>query len=216
MATLLHIDTSLNGDTSYSRRVGAAFRQAWESQHPEGKVIYRDLSANPLPHITAPAYYAGFSDVASHTPEEKAAFALRAQLLAEAEEADAIVIGAPLYNYTITSNLKAWIDHIVAVGRTVMADKPSLAGKTVTVITSRGGSYGPGTPQEGNEYLQNYLQYVLGESLGLEVHFIVPELTMAPTNPAMASLLGLHEASLAQAFEEAESKGKSIAARVSA
>ncbi|MFD9646415.1 NAD(P)H-dependent oxidoreductase, partial [Streptomyces sp. NPDC059082] len=59
MATLLHIDTSFNGDDSHSRAVTAAYRKAWEAEHPEGTVIYRDLVADPVPHLEAAAYYAG-------------------------------------------------------------------------------------------------------------------------------------------------------------
>lgn len=216
MATLLHIDSSLNGDASHSRAVTAAFRTAWQDQHPEGTVIYRDLAADPLPHMAAPAYYAAFVDPAERTPEQRADVALREALIEEAEAADAILLGAPLYNYTIASSLKAWLDHIIAVGRTAMTDRPTLAGKHVTVVTSRGGSYAPGTPEEGNDHAQPYLQMVLRDKLGMETDFIVPELTLAPVTPGMEQLVGLFETSREKAFVEAENKAKGLASRLAA
>lgn len=211
MATLLHIDSSLNGDASHSRQVTATFREAWQSEHPEGAVVYRDLAADPLPHLDAPAFYAGFSDPDARTPEERAAFALREELLVEAEQADALLIGAPMYNYSLASGLKSWLDHVIAVGRTTGTEAPTLAGKPVTVVTSRGGSYAPGTPNEGMDHLQPYLEMVLGTILGLRTDFILPELTLAPTTPAMAELIPKYETSHRQARADAEAKGRILA-----
>src|SRR5690349_21612944 len=108
MATLLHIDSSVfpHGASS-SRSVTDAFRRTWEEQHPEGTVIYRDLATDPVPHITADAHLAGFTDPATHTPEQAAAFHARVQLIEELEGADAVLIGAPMYNFAIPSTLKA-------------------------------------------------------------------------------------------------------------
>ncbi|MGW2956928.1 FMN-dependent NADH-azoreductase [Streptomyces sp. NPDC001220] len=216
MATLLHIDSSLMpGAASASRAVTEAFRTAWEEQHPDGTVIYRDLAANPVPHITAASHSAGFVDPATHSPEQAAAFADRVQLIEELERADAILIGAPMYNFTIPSTLKAWLDNVVLFNRT-MGENPSAKGTPVTVVASRGGSYAPGTPREPFEYVQNYLSAVLADGLGLEVDFIVPELTMAPQNPAMAELVPLYEASRDRALQEAADKAKDLAGRLAA
>lgn len=216
MATLLHLDSSLNGDTSHSRQVTAAFRDAWQREHPDGTVVYRDLAADPVPHLTAPAFYAGFSDPSARTPEERDAFALREELLAEAERADALLIGAPMYNFAIASSLKSWLDHVIAGGRTMGTDEPTLAGKPVTVVTSRGGSYAPGTPNEGMDHLQPYLEMVLGKILGLRTDFILPELTLAPTTPAMAELIPKYEVSHRQARADAETKGRTLAKQLAA
>ena len=111
MATLLHIDSSVfPGSASTSRAVTDAFRKAWEEQHPEGTVIYRDLAVNPVPHINADAHTAGFAAPDTHTPEQAAAFAERVRLIEELERADAILIGAPMDNFAIPSTLKAWLD----------------------------------------------------------------------------------------------------------
>ncbi|MFE2063132.1 FMN-dependent NADH-azoreductase [Streptomyces sp. NPDC059467] len=216
MATLLHIDSSLlPGQASASRAVTDAFRKAWQEQHPDGTVIYRDLAAEPVPHITADAHLAGFVDPADHTPGQAAAFADRVKLIEELEQADAVLIGAPMYNFTIPSTLKAWLDNVVLFGRT-MGENPSAKGTPVTVVASRGGSYAPGTPREPFEYVQNYLSAALGDGLGLDVDFIVPELTMAPQNPAMSELVPLYEASRERALQEAAAKGKDLAERLAA
>ncbi|MGX1848997.1 FMN-dependent NADH-azoreductase [Streptomyces sp. NPDC055299] len=216
MATLLLIDSSVFPEGgSASRSVTAAFRKAWEAEHPDGTVIHRDLAADPLPHLDAVAASAGFSDPATHSPEQQAAFALRVELAEELERADAIVIGAPMYNFTIPSTLKAWLDQVILMGRT-SGEQPSAKGTPVTVVASRGGSYAPGTPREPFEYVQNYLEAVLSGGLGLDVDFIVPELTMAPNNPAMAELVPLYETSREKAHEDAQAKAKALAGRLAA
>lgn len=216
MATLLHIDTSLNGDNSHSRAVTAAFRATWEREHPKGTVIYRDLDADPLPHLRADAFYAGFTDPADRTAEERAAFALRDEVIAEAEAADVLLLAAPMYNFSIPSTLKAWLDHVFAMGRTAGAGTRTLAGKRAVIVTSRGGSYREGTPNHGNDYVQDFLRQALGGALGLDVTFIVPELTMAPTVPAMADLVPLYEASRTDSLAAAESHAKELATQLAA
>ncbi|MER5750075.1 NAD(P)H-dependent oxidoreductase [Streptomyces sp. NPDC002088] len=216
MVTLLHIDSSvLPGEASSSRSVAAAFREAWEEQHPEGAVIYRDLAANPVPHITATAWTAGFAAPSERTPEQSAAFAERVKLIEELEQADAVLIGAPMHNFSIPSTLKAWLDNVLLLGRTA-GETPSAQGTPVVVVASRGGSYAPGTPREGYEFVQNYLEAVLKGTLGLDLDFIVPELTMAPRNPAMSELVPLYEASRERAFEDATAKAKELAERLAA
>lgn len=203
MPTMLHIDSSIwPAAASASRDVAATFRKEWEAVHPDGTVIYRDLTANPLPHLDADAYAAG----ADH--------ALRRQLIAELEQADAVLIGAPMYNFTIPSTLKAWLDHVILVGRTAGVEESTVAGTPAVVVASRGGGYGPGTPRESYEFVTTYLEKVLGSGgLGLEVTFIIPELTLAPIVPAMADLIDLSKASKVRAHEDAAAKAKLLAAK---
>ena len=216
MATLLHIDSSVfPGEASSSRSVADAFRKAWQEQHPQGTVIYRDLAASPVPHITADAWSAGYTAPSEHTPEQSAAFAARVQLIEELEQADAVLIGAPMYNYSIPSTLKAWLDNVLLLGRTA-GQTPSAQGTPAVVVASRGGSYAPGTPREDFEFVQNYLEAVLQHTLGLNLDFIVPELTMAPRNPAMSELAPLYEASRERAFQEASAKAKELTKRLAA
>ncbi|MFF4405221.1 FMN-dependent NADH-azoreductase [Streptomyces sp. NPDC001262] len=213
MATLLILDSSALPQGSASRDVTATFRKAWEEQHPEGTVVHRDLAADPLPHITAAGISAQYTDPAERTEEQRAAFALREELAAELEAADAVLIGAPMYNFTIPSSLKAWVDHVLIMGRTA-GENSSVAGKPVTVVASRGGSYAPGTPRDGFDFAATYMEKVLNGALGLEVDIITPELTLARSVPAMADLIDKSDASREQAHEQAAAKAKALAARL--
>ncbi|MFD5465195.1 FMN-dependent NADH-azoreductase [Kitasatospora sp. NPDC127059] len=214
MPTLLHIDSSALTDGSVSREVTAAFREAWQAEHPGGTVIHHDLAADPLPHLEAAGITAGYLPAEARTAEQAAAFALREQLMVELESADAVLIGAPMYNFTIPSTLKAWLDHVILMGRTA-GDQPSAKGTPVTVVASRGGSYGPGAPREPYEFVTTYLEKVLGGGLGLEVDFIVPELTLAASVPQLAEFVPRAVESKAQALEQAARRGKELAARAS-
>lgn len=164
MATLLHIDSSVfPAEASSSRSVTAAFRKTWEEWHPEGSVIYRDLAADPVPHITADAWSAGYATPDQRTPGQSAMFAARVKLIEELEWADVVLIGAPMYNFSIPSTLKAWLDNVLLLGRTA-GETPSALGTPVVVVASRGGSYAPGTPREGYEFVQNYWRPSSGAS----------------------------------------------------
>ncbi|WP_165986215.1 FMN-dependent NADH-azoreductase [Streptomyces sp. YIM 98790] len=215
-ATLLHLDTSLNGANSVSREVAASFRRAWEEQHPEGSVIHRDLCAQPIPHLDGAAYYAALTPHEERSEEQRSILALREELITELESADAVLIGAPLYNYSLPSALKAWLDHVIVMGRTAGAEPTSVAGKPVTVVTSRGGAYGPGTPQEGRDFAVPYLRMVLGAAMGMEPEFIVPELTLARVVPSMAGLIDKADASRADAHARAEARARELAGRLPA
>ncbi|MFH9349287.1 FMN-dependent NADH-azoreductase [Kitasatospora sp. NPDC017646] len=212
MPTLLHIDSSALTDGSVSREVTAAFRAAWEAEHPGGTVIHRDLAADPVPHLDAAGITAGHLPAEARTAEQAAAFALREQLMVELETADAVLIGSPMYNFTIPSTLKAWLDQVILMGRTA-GEAPSAKGTPVTVVAARGGSYGPGAPREPYEFVTTYLEKVLGGGLGLEVDFIVPEFTLAASVPALAEFVPAAVESKAKALELAARRGKELAAR---
>lgn len=204
MATLLHIDSAVFPEGSASRDITSVFVKSWLEQHPEGKVVYRDLAASPLPHLDVAAASAGAGD------------ALRAELADELAAADAVLIGAPMYNFTIASTLKAWLDLVIINGHNAGENSP-VAGTPFTVVASRGGSYAPGTPREDFEFVQNYLEKVLTGMFGVtDLEFIVPELTLAHTVPAMTELIPLAEASRAKAREDAETKAKALASRLAA
>ncbi|GAA2054828.1 NAD(P)H-dependent oxidoreductase [Catenulispora yoronensis] len=212
MATLLHIDASLFPDgASASRAVTTAFSDAWRAAHPEGTVVHRDLAAAPLPHLDATTFTAAVTDPATHTEAQAAAYAARVALVEEAENADVILIAAPMYNFGVASSLKAWLDHIIFPGRTLGEGTQSLAGKRVVVVASRGGSYEPGTPREEMEFVKNYLAAVLAAHLGITPEFITIELTLAPTTPAMADLIPLADASRASALATAAEKARELA-----
>ncbi|MFG2625146.1 FMN-dependent NADH-azoreductase [Streptomyces sp. NPDC048473] len=203
MATLLHLDSAVFPEGSASRDVSATFVQTWREQHPDGQVVYRDLAAAPLPHLDAAAAAAGAEDP------------LRRELADELAAADAVLIGAPMYNFSIPSTLKAWLDQVIIVGHNAGPDSP-VTGTPITVVASRGGSYAAGTPREDAEFVQNYLEKLLTSMFGAEVDFIVPELTLARSQPSMAELIPLADASRAQAFTAATEKAKALAARLAA
>lgn len=216
MATLLRIDASLFPDeASASRSVTSAFTDAWRAAHPEGTVVHRDLAADPVPHLDVLTVSAGFADPSARSEAQAAAHVARLALIEEAENADAIVIGAPMYNFGLASGLKAWLDHVILGGRTLGEGTRSLAGKPVVIVASRGGSYEPGTPREGMEFVKNYLAGVLSEHLGITPEFITIQLTLAPTVPAMADLIPLAEQSRAEALEQADAKARELAAQLS-
>jgi FMN-dependent NADH-azoreductase len=175
---LLRIDSSARRN-SVSRQLTAHFVEAWQQEHPDGTVIERDLAATALPHITDEWVQAIHTNPESLTAEQKSVLQLSDALVNELVQADTIVIGAPMYNFAIPAPLKAWIDQVVRVGKTVLfaASGPQgiLKGKKVYVVTSRGGAFGRGTPTERFDYQEPYLRHILG-FIGLtDVTFIHAE-----------------------------------------
>jgi FMN-dependent NADH-azoreductase len=175
---LLRIDSSARGN-SVSRQLTGRFVEAWQQEHPQGTVIERDLTTTALPHITDEWVQAIHSDPASLTAGQKQVLQLSDALVDELVQADTIVIGAPMYNFAISASLKAWIDQVVRVGKTVLwtAAGPQgiLKGKKVYVVTSRGGAFRPGTPTERFDHQEPYLRHILG-FIGLtDVTFIHAE-----------------------------------------
>jgi FMN-dependent NADH-azoreductase len=161
---LLHIDSSVLGPHSVSRQVSAAIVERLSAATPGLEVAYRDLSSTPLAHLSGPHLAAaqGVVPEAALQPDIAAGQAVLEEFLA----ADIVVLGAPMYNFTIPSQLKAWIDRIVVAGKTFKYDAQGpqgLAGnKRVIVAVSRGGFYGAGTPAAVGEHLESYLRFVFG------------------------------------------------------
>ncbi|SFW87349.1 FMN-dependent NADH-azoreductase [Amycolatopsis australiensis] len=200
MAHLLHIDSSIQGERSVSRRLSARAAAAWRAAHPGGTVTYRDLGAHPLPHIDAASGLAGMVPPDQHTPEQAAAWARSRELVDEIKAADTVLLGLPLYNFGAPSSVKTWVDHLIAPGLSIDPETQAglLGGREFIVLASRGGGYGEGTPREGWDHAEQWLPH--GVSLtGLEPRFITAELTLARVNPAMAELIPLADASLATA-----------------
>lgn len=164
MKTLLHIDSSPRGVRSHSRRLTAKFVEAWLRANAGGRVIHRDLGAAPAPMVSEEWIVAAFTDPAGHSAAQRAAIAVSNELVDELLAADELVIGAPMYNFNVSASLKAWIDQVVRVGRTV--EYPSYAGmakgKKVTVISTRGEEYAPGKPWAGCDAQVPYLKQILG------------------------------------------------------
>jgi len=183
MSHLLHIDSSLRTEGSRSRRLSAYYAERWRAQHPDGVVTYRDLAADPVPHLDHTAFSARFVPAADHTPEQAAASAVTEKLVDEVLAADTILIGMPLYNFGPPSTFKAWFDRIVSE-RT----SGKLGGKEFVVVTARGGGYQPGTPRHGWDHREPWLRHALS-TLGVsDAVFVDTELTLARESPAMIPL----------------------------
>jgi FMN-dependent NADH-azoreductase len=161
---LLHIDSSVLGPHSVSRQVSAAIVDRLRKATPGLEVVYRDLGSTPLAHLSG-QYLAA----AQGAPPEAALqqdLAAGQAVMHEFLAADIVVLGAPMYNFTLPSQLKAWIDRIVVAGKTFKygaQGAEGLAGnKRVIVAISRGGFYGAGTPAAVGEHLETYLRWVFG------------------------------------------------------
>ena len=129
-------------------------------------MIERDLATTSLPLITDEWTHAAYSDPSSRTPAQHETLAVSDTLIEELLAADTIVIGAPMYNLTVSAPLKGWIDQIVRVGRTVLYSAAGAQGvlknKKVIVLTSRGGAFRPGTPTAQYDHQEPYLRHILG------------------------------------------------------
>ena len=162
---LLHIDSSILGANSASRQVSAAAVSQLVKATPGLEVVYRDLSAQPLSHLGG-EHFAARQGIVPESPAIQKDVAVSETVLDEFLGADIVVIGAPMYNFGIPSQLKAWIDRIAVAGKTFRygpTGPEGLAGnKRVIVATSRGGLYGPGVPAAAFEHAESYLRAVFG------------------------------------------------------
>ena len=158
---LLHIDSSVLGPHSVSRQVSAAIVDRLRKATPGLEIVYRDLSSTPLAHLS------GWHLAAAQGAVPEAALqqdlAAGQAVLDEFLAADIVVLGAPMYNFTIPSQLKAWIDRILVAGKTFKYGAQGVEGlagnKRVIVAISRGGFYGAGTPAAVGEHLETYLRW---------------------------------------------------------
>ena len=161
---LLHIDSSVLGPHSVSRQVSAAIVDRLRQATLSLEVTYRDVTQAPLAHLSGSHLAAaqGAPAPAELGPDLAASAAALDEFLA----ADVVVIGAPMYNFTIPSQLKAWIDRVLVAGKTFSygANGPQglAGGKRVIVAISRGGYYGAGSPAAALEHLETYLRGVFG------------------------------------------------------
>ncbi|HEY2706950.1 MAG TPA: FMN-dependent NADH-azoreductase [Caulobacteraceae bacterium] len=172
---LLHIDASVLGDHSVSRQVSKAIVARLTVADPAAQVTYRDLAAQPISHLSglhlAAAQGVG---VPAHVQDDLAA---GAAVLNEFLAADTVVIGAPMYNFTLPSQLKAWIDRVLVAGKTfryTAAGPEGLAGnKRVIVAVSRGGFYGEANAAA--EHVESYLRTVFGFIGVTDLEFIAAD-----------------------------------------
>lgn len=166
---LLHIDSSILGDNSVSRAISAAIVATLKSENPGVEVIHRDLGARPIPHLSG-AYLAGQSADVKHDQALQEDLDLGGQTLTDFLDADVIVIGAPMYNFAVPSQLKAWVDRILVAGKTfrytATGAEGLVHGKRVVIAVSRGGMY-EGTPAAAVEHQESWLKAVF-DFMGLK------------------------------------------------
>ncbi len=161
---LLHIDSSVLGSHSVSRTVSAAIVDRLRKATPGLQTVYRDLASTPLAHLSG-LHLAAAQGAAPEAALQQDLAAGQA-VLEEFLAADIVVLGAPMYNFTIPSQLKAWIDRILVAGKTFKYGAQGVEGlagnKRVIVAISRGGFYGADTPAAAGEHVETYLHWVFG------------------------------------------------------
>ncbi|WP_454194757.1 FMN-dependent NADH-azoreductase [Nocardia sp. Marseille-Q1738] len=205
MTTLLHLDASARRQ-SISRELSAAFADAWRARHPEGDYRYRDLAADPVPFIGAA--WTELCDAVLALPhtdperlgelvrtaEQAAAWEIVAPLLTELLAADVVLIGTPMYNYSIPASLKAWLDQVTF-------PRMSLGHRRFVVTTARGGAYSPGAPKAAYDYQEGFLRdFFAGHFAVSDTVFVHAELANSRQDPALANRRAEHDKSYARAL----------------
>jgi FMN-dependent NADH-azoreductase len=195
MKTILNLNSSIFGDGGQSSRLAEQFI----AQLPAARVVRRDLSKNPLPHLDAERFGAFLSRSENRTPAQQQVLNDSDALIAELREADTLVVGLPMYNFGIPSQLKAYFDHVARVGVTFKYTEKGavglLSGKKAYVFAARGGLY-QGTPRDTQTaYVRDILAF-----LGItDVHFVYAE------------GLAISEASKVEALASAQSVLRNLA-----
>ncbi|MDZ4075589.1 MAG: FMN-dependent NADH-azoreductase [Hylemonella sp.] len=163
---VLHIDSSILSDNSVSRQLTRTIVAEWQAQHPGTTVDYLDLAAEAPSHLSAESLGFRLPATATLTDAQRRENAVSEALVSQFLAADVIVVGAPLYNFSIPSQLKAWIDRVAQVGRTFKYTETGpvglAGGKTVIVASTRGGVYSTSEGGRAMEHQESYLQTVFG------------------------------------------------------
>lgn len=198
MATILHINSSVRNHGSLSRQLTGEFLAKWQAANPADMVVERDVAAVPVPHLTEQMMGAFFTPADQRSPEQAQTVQLSDTLVDELLAADVIVIGAPMYNFSVSSTLKAWIDHVARAGRTFQYSAAGVVGlaigKRVFIVTATGGVYSEG-PSQSFDFLATYLRSVLGFMGMTDVTFIRAE-GLAMGDDAVAATLSKSRAAL--------------------
>jgi len=205
MTNILILDSAATGAASVSRRLTRELADALQRRAPLARIVRRDIGAAPIPHLTeatVPAIRAGIAE----NPEAKLALELSNELVAELQEADLIVIGAPMYNFGMPSTLKAWFDHVLRARLTFRytdsGPEGLMAGKKAIVVETRAGFYSEG-PAAAMDSQEPHIRTLLG-FMGIEdVTFVRaeklafgPEAAEQAVADAAAQLAGLAETEL--------------------
>lgn len=180
MPKLLVIEVSPRFGSSVSRALTATFVEKWQAANPGGEVVVRDLPKTKLPYVDLQWIGGAFSPPEDHSPENAAAIKVSDDLIAEVFAADHIVIGTPMYNFSIPALLKAYVDQIIRQGVTVSNTYEGMVkGTKATILLATGGDFSAGAPFAAANVADSYLRQVLGFIGVKEVEVVLAVCTRA-------------------------------------
>lgn len=207
MPVLLHLDSSADLTTSRSRAIAATFADTWRSLSDDHTVVYRDLHRDPLPYLSdASLHFPARLRSPGATPDPVQE-RLQQDIISELLSADVVLLGVPLYNYSMPATLKTWVDYIHIPGVTAPFDEPAaqqpLAGRPAVLVSTRGGAYDHGTATEFDDHAIPALSLILKDALGMTLETIVATRTLSERFGAPAEEVALQHDELAAAHEKA-------------
>ncbi|PNG52505.1 MULTISPECIES: FMN-dependent NADH-azoreductase [unclassified Variovorax] len=212
---LLHVDSSVLGTNSVSRQLTAEIVAEWRKSHPNTSVEYLDLAVDTPNHFNADALGIKVGVQASPTDAQRRENAVSERLVSQFLASDVIVIGAPLYNFAVPSQLKAWIDRLAQAGRTFSyTDKGPVGlagGKTVIVASTRGGIYSTSEGGRATEHQESYLKVIFGFFGITDVRFVRAE-GLAMGDAPKAAALSSARADISAATGEAANQDRAAIA----
>ena len=189
---LLQVDSSVLGTNSVSRQLTAEVVAEWLRSHPNTTVEYLDLAVDAPNHFDADALGIKFGVQAAPTEAQRYENAVSERLVAQFLASEVVVVGAPLYNFSIPTQLKAWIDRLAQAGRTFKyTDNGAIGlatGKTVIVVSSRGGIYSTSEGGQAMEHQESYLKVIFGFFGIADLRFVRAEGTAMGEVPKAAAL----------------------------
>ena len=193
MATVLRVDSSARVEGSHSRDLADFFQQAWLQKYPNDEIVARDVTQPAIPHISNLAISGFQTPPDKHSPEMKDAVALSDSLVSELKQADVLLISVPMYNFSIPSALKAWVDQIVRVGHTFAVEGNDFRGLLTTkqafILSASGaGGYESGGPFSALNFVEPYFQKLLGFLGVKEVLYFSAQGMMASPEEQAASI----------------------------
>ncbi|MDR3501442.1 MAG: NAD(P)H-dependent oxidoreductase [Legionella sp.] len=161
---LLALDSSILENNSISRQLMRQFLDYWQQENPQAEIVYRDLNAQPINHLHSELLGAKQKAPADLSPSLREDLALSEQLINEFINADELVIAAPMYNFTIPSQLKSWVDRVLVAGRTFKYTEQGVVGlagqKRVTIISTRGNHYSSDEVMKARDFQEDYLKVI--------------------------------------------------------
>ncbi|MDM0107114.1 FMN-dependent NADH-azoreductase [Variovorax sp. J22R24] len=212
---LLHVDSSVLGTNSVSRQLTAEVVAEWRKSHPNTTVEYLDLAVDAPNHFSADALGIKVGVQAEPTEAQRRENEVSERLVSQFLAADVIVVGAPLYNFTVPTQLKAWIDRLAQAGRTFKyTDKGPVGlatGKTVIVASTRGGIYSTSEGGQAMEHQESYLKVVFGFFGVTDVRFVRAE-GVAMGDAPKAAAIGSARADIAAAIGKAANQDQAVLA----